>query len=265
MLKKKSPLHAHCSRGIMEEYSTIIPNQYLEPIGGKFIWNIDESSLTKDMDKYKTIYAFEQAFKKWEELIAPIKFQATGNIKEAQIVIRFKNNGDANLPYQFADGVLAYAFAPTGKSLGMQADMYLNDAYQWDEIHKIGSIYLFKVVVHEISHILNMSHQTSDNKDILFPVYQPNGEVMMNNDTRQGIADIYGKFGVAFRPIGGNSVGINSEAKALLKSIFKTTSDLNRLSVGQITTLSSYLGLSITSKLSHSKKCDMILALIKTF
>lgn len=264
-MKKRLQPHAHCFRGVKENYGTIIPNQYLEPIGGKFLWHIDENSLTKDMEKYKTIYAFEQAFKKWDELISPIKFQATGVLKEAQIVIRFKNNGDADLPYKFEEGVLAYAFAPSGKSLGMHADMYLNDSWQWDEIHKPGSIYLFKVVVHEISHILNMSHQTSDNKDILFPVYQPNNEVMMNNDTRQGIADIYGKFGVPFRPLGGNSVDITTATKALLKVMFKTVGDISRLSSGQIVTLSSYLGLSITSKISHNKRCDMILTLIKSF
>lgn len=264
-MKKRLQPHAHCFRGVKENYGTIIPNQYLEPIGGKFLWHIDENSLTKDMEKYKTIYAFEQAFKKWDELISPIKFQATGVLKEAQIVIRFKNNGDADLPYKFEEGVLAYAFAPSGKSLGMHADMYLNDSWQWDEIHKEGSIYLFKVVVHELGHCLVLSHQVSDNKDIMFPIYQPNGSVVMNNDTRQGIADIYGKFGVPFRPLGGESVGVSSEAKALLKSLFKVTNDLTRLSVGQITTLGSYLGLSMTNKLSHNKKCDMILTLIKTF
>lgn len=264
-MKKRLQPHAHCFKGVKENYGTIIPNQYLEPIGGKFLWHIDENSLTKDMEKYKTIYAFEQAFKKWDELISPIKFQATGVLKEAQIVIRFKNNGDADLPYKFEEGVLAYAFAPSGKSLGMHADMYLNDSWQWDEIHKAGSIYLFKVVVHELGHILNLNHNTVDIKDIMFPVYQPNGDVVMTNDTRQGIADIYGKFGVTFKPLGGNSVGINTEAKALLKSMFKSTSDLARLSIGQVATLGSYLGLFFTSKLSHNKKCDMILALIKTF
>lgn len=254
-----------CGHVVKSNYSVLVPNQHLQPINGKITWNVDEASMSTDMDKYKIIFAFEQAFKEWEKVLHPIIFQPTGNINEAQIVIRFKNNGDQGLPFPFEAGVLAYAFSPSGTSFGMASDMYVNDAYKWDELHKPGSIYLFKVVVHELGHALNIGHQTSDINDIMYPIYQPNGDVIMNADTRKGLSDLYGRYGVGgvvqppvVTPVPSPTEPViqlptptplpKQDTNSFIKLIFKSPTDLRRLSLQQINDFIMFLGLPKTNQ-----------------
>lgn len=237
------------------KYSTISPGESLTPINGKIFWHIDESTITADMEKYKVIYAFEQAFKAWQPYLGSIIFEATGVKDSAQIVISFKTNGQPGLPEAFGPNVLAYAYAPSGTSLGLYADLYVNDAYRWDEIHKPGGFFLFKVVVHEIGHALNLGHQTNDFVDIMYPVYQPNGNVVINKDNQKGLYDLYSKYGVK-NPIGGGETSI-------LKSVFTSRADVSRLNISQLTTLGNYLGVTFTPRDSISTRISKVFAAIQ--
>ena len=248
-----------CLHASKSNYSVITPGQHLVPINGKIFWHVDESSLTQDMEKYKTIFAFEQAFNKWAEVIHPITFQPTGNISEAQIVIKFKHNGQQGLPYPFEDTTLAYAFAPQGTSLGIHSDMYFNDEYKWDEMHKPDSIYLFKVAVHEIGHTLNLGHQTEDINDIMYPMYQPNGNVVMNTDTRKGIYDLYKNYGVS---LGSSNLG--EDIKDFISFMYNSRNNLLRLTTTQINFVASKLGISFAPKDNLNKKITTLLNTIKT-
>lgn len=252
-----------CSHASKSSYSLITPGEHLKPINGKILWHIEEASLTQDMEKYKTIFAFEQAFSKWGQVMHPIVFQATGNKAEAQIVIKFRHNGDADLPFQFEETTLAYAFAPQGTSLGIHADMYFNDGYRWDEMHKTGSIYLFKVAVHEIGHTLNLGHQTQDIKDIMYPMYQPNGEVVMNSDTKKGIYDLYKTYGVQYQnaPEG----QLDARVKEFIKLMYKSRNDLLRLSITQINALGEVLGITFGPRDSVSRKATTIWGVVGKF
>lgn len=237
--KKANPKSATCSHETdAQNYSTIVPNQHLKPINGKIYWHIVEETLTNDIEKYKVIYAFEQAFKSWQPSLTPIIFEATGNKDIAQIRIFFLRNGDNRLPVPFSDGVLAYAYAPNDESLGVHADMYFNDAYRWDEIHKPGSIFLFKVAVHELGHTLNIGHQTADKTDIMYPIYQPDNSVIINKDTQKGIYDLYKAYGVK-NP---NATPQGNSGKTLsLKELFKSKGDVARLTPTQLDVLNIFL------------------------
>lgn len=252
-----------CSHATKSNYSLITPGQHLKPIGGKITWHVDESSLTQDLDKYKVLFAFEQAFNKWAQVLHPIVFQSVGAIKDAQIVIKFKSNGDSGLPYPFDETTLAYAFAPQDTSLGLHADMFFNDAYKWDEIHKTGSIYLFKVVVHELGHCLNLGHQTADVKDIMYPIYQPQGDVVLNSDTRKGIYDLYKQYGVqntSFSAAG----DIDKEVINFIKTIYKTKSDLYRLQRTQLQVIADTLQITFSQRDSAQKRIDIVWNKIST-
>jgi hypothetical protein len=249
----------HTSRS---NYSLITPGEHLKPVSGKIYWHVDESSLTSDMDKYKVLFAFSKAFKVWEEVLSPIVFESTGDINQGQIVLKFKKNGDIGLPYQFEPETLAYAFAPQGTSLGIHSDIYFNDAYKWDEIHKPDSIELFKVVVHELGHTLNLGHQTKDITDIMYPIYQSTGPVVLNDDTRKGIYDLYKSYGVK------SSVptsSISTELKSFIKIMYRRKSDLARLSSGQLKSVINAIGVSIPERNSLDSKISIILKEINKF
>lgn len=265
-----------CIHTIKSNYGVLSPGQHLKPINGKIIWHIEEATLTPDMEKYKTIYAFDQAFKKWGELLSPVVFEATGNIGQAQIVIRFKGNGDVGLPFPFENGVLAYAFSPSGESFGVAADMYFNEVYQWDEIHKQGSIYLFKVAVHELGHTLNIDHQTVDINDIMYPMYQPTGEVIMNDDTRKGIYDLYKNYGVQYKPLVPTvppvvptptppTKGVSQELKLFIKALFPSKTFMLRLTSAQLSSFGNILGITFDKRDTIISKVDKLWNIIITF
>lgn len=166
-------------------------NGGITPIDGKIYWHVDEASLTKDMEKYKILFAIEQAFKVWQPYFHNVKFEPSNDKSKSAIVIRFKHNGQSGLPYPFEDGVLAYAFYPYKQSLGAHSDIYMNDAYNWQEMHTATGINLFKVFVHELGHSLGLSH-SEFREDIMYPIYQPNDNVVIVDDTAQGIYKLYG-------------------------------------------------------------------------
>lgn len=265
--KKKNKEEFKCIHSSDTEYNTILPNQHLKPIDGRNItWHIDESSLTADMEKYKTIFAFEQVFRKWEEVLYPIVFKPVGSVNEAQIVIKFKSNGDSDLPIPFGSTTLAYAFAPNSTSLGIHADMYFNDAYKWDEVHKPGSIYLFKVAVHELGHSLNLGHQTADKSDIMYPIYQPNGDVILNNDTRKGIYDLYRPYGVRYTPVGGSPENQGTqELRSFIKTMYRSNGDLARLTANQLNSFGAMMGLTFTNSDKPQRRIDLLWNVISTF
>lgn len=241
--KKKLPKESHCKHSNSANIGVIVPNAYLKPINNKFYWHIDENNLSSDMEKFKIIYAFSQAFLKWQPNLNPITFEPTSNINQAQIVIRFMVNGNPDLPEAFDDGVLAYAYAPNLESLDYRADMYLNDEYEWNDILTDDSIVLFNVVVHELGHTLNLGH-SNNIKDIMYPYYQPTAEVTITKDTAVGIYNLYKRFGVANPNASGN--GGNQSALSL-KDLFQIKSDLARLSLRQLNVLAAFLNVTINN------------------
>lgn len=169
-------------RAIKTSRSGITPNN------GKIYWHV--VNFTPDLPKAQVVEAFEGGFKLWQKFFTPIEFESTSDPRKAAIKIHFMPKGDRRLPEPFDVGVLAYAFFPQGKSLGIHSDMYFNEDYRWQKMHTPQGISLLKVFVHEVGHALGLSH-SAIKADIMFPTYQPNNSVVFSSDTVKGIDKLY--------------------------------------------------------------------------
>ena len=192
-MKKSESIEVVCkhtiSSGLLARIRTAPVSSAIQPINGKIYWHI--VNFTKDQEKEKTIKAFEDSFNLWQPHFAPIFFESTSDPRIAAIKINFKNNGDRGLPEKFGRGVLAYAFFPSRKSLGVHSDMFFNDGYVWAERHSANAINLRSVMTHELGHAFGLDHSTIP-KDIMFATYQGNDSISISKDTLDGIEKLYG-------------------------------------------------------------------------
>lgn len=170
-----------------EQYSTINSNKVIYPINNTIYWHIE--SFTEQLPKHKTVLALELAFKDWQEHFYPIKFQPTENILEAQIVIRFRKNGDKDLPTPFTTGVLAYAYAPSNHKYS--SDLFMNADLKWTDMNKPQHYSLKVVFQHELGHCFNIGH-TDAKQDIMYPTYNPNN--IITNDSISAVRKLYSKW-----------------------------------------------------------------------
>jgi len=169
-------------------FREIISNRRLNVVDGKIKWHI--VNFTPDMEKYKVILAFEQAFKIWQKVFYPIEFEPTSNKAEAQVILQFDDGAG-----RFEPNVLAYAFAPANG----RSNVWFNDKYNWGDMHDATHISLLKVAVHELGHSANLHHHNIK-EGILFPMYQPNNDIIIVQDSINGIRHIYGKIMDALTP-----------------------------------------------------------------
>lgn len=168
------------SRGALKE---IVPGARISSTDGKIYWHV--INFTPDMEKYKIVLSIQKAFSHWQRHFDPI-FVSTSNLSEAHITFHFASSGDPVLPQAFGRTTLAYAFAPVD---GTSA-VYLNEKWDWSELHEPDSYNLFKVLVHELGHSFNLNH-SDDREDIMYPTYVPNDEVNLTKDTISSIIRLY--------------------------------------------------------------------------
>lgn len=159
-------------------------------INGEIKWHLDESVLPAGIDKYQCIQAFEKSFQILQGAFGTIKFVSSGEAKESPIILRFRNGNEPDLPNQFGQNVLAYAFA-NYDNFEHASDVFFNLKYKWWDMHKPGFISIKKVCVHETLHALGFEH-SNDQRDILFWQYQNNDDIILTEDTLTAIRKFYG-------------------------------------------------------------------------
>lgn len=99
----------------------------------------------------------------------PIHFKSTKNIEEAHIKIYFKENWDIDLPAPFKKGSLAFGIAPGNKE--HSGKLFFNDTVDRSTMLDPDGWRLLKVAVHELGHVLNLSHN-DDPADIMYYKYK---------------------------------------------------------------------------------------------
>lgn len=224
----------------------IDPINAIIPIDHTIFWHIDERFITEDLQKYRLVLSMEKAFAEWQYLFYPLKIRSSNDLQRSQIVVRFMKSGHPDLPYAFEDRTLAYAFYPQKGSLGVHSDIYFNDAYAWDEIHKPDRINLFKVAVHEAGHSFGLDH-SGVLADIMYPTYQPDNSVIINTVTAESIDKLYGRFKALVR-VGTPTPpapGVDAELRTVLKNLFSSTAFIDRLYLRQLDYLLRALGQGI--------------------
>lgn len=221
-------------RGCIKKDSlkTIRGANVIPVINGKIKWHLDETYLPSTMDKYKVILAFQKTFQIIQTEFNPIIFESTSEVKEAPIIIKFASNELKNMPEVFEDGVLAYAYG-NFSNFAHASDLFINLAYQWDEMHKPDKINLVKVAVHELMHALGFDHSDIQS-DILFWQYQENDEINFSEDTKKKIREFYKL-----------TEPISKDAKSALKNWVNNSLGYVQMSERSLISLAKEIGLTL--------------------
>lgn len=245
-MKKYNCSHSKVQRIVTSE-------NHIHPIDGVIHWHVNEADLSKDMDKYKILFAFEKAFRVWEDLFAKlnidIKIKSTADKGKAAFVLKFRKNDAKDLPFDFGKRTIAYCMLPTdGDNTDFGADVFLNDAHNFSEMHKPGHINLFKAVVHELGHGFGLYHSKVEN-DIMEPYYKPNDNVIITHDTEEGILKLYGQY------LKKEEVVFTS---ADLKKIFPTISSIKTMHEESIVALGKMLNVDVDEELLKRKNAEKL-------
>lgn len=158
---------------------------------GVIYWHI--ANFPPTMDKYKTLFALQTCFNKWQtafDMIEPlgrvIELKPTDDWHQAHVRLYFIPPGVSTHTITISDGSKkTINTKPLDGPSGVLAhrmphsfDLYFDESEQWSEIHKyekVGKEYvlfvqLWQVAMHELGHMFDIGHAT-DEKAIMYPTY----------------------------------------------------------------------------------------------
>lgn len=178
---------------------------------GVIYWHV--ANVTAKMDKFKTLFAFQTCFEKWQaafDAIEPagrvIELRPTDDWHKAHIRLYFLQPGQTSQdvvisdgttiqvrnkwPFDGPEGVLAHRVPDS-------FDLYFDEGEAWSDIHKYDKekgtffVQLWQVAMHEIGHMLDIDH-SKDPLAIMYPTYD--GEhITITQDDLDGLAAAFGK------------------------------------------------------------------------
>lgn len=145
---------------------------------------------TSDLTGGREKNIVRQAFQAWEG-VANLRFNEVqpGQNPDFRIAWRSGNHGDGE-GFDGAGNVLAHAFFPPSCGGPNAGDLHFDDAETWTSDPGSDGILLLQVAIHEIGHLLGLSH-SQDNEAIMYAYYSPD-RVNLTQDDIAGITELYG-------------------------------------------------------------------------
>jgi len=152
----------------------------------------------------------KEAFKQWSN-VSHLSFTEVLPLEGPHFRISWEsgNHGDGSR-FDGPGRVLAHAFFPPPCGGPHAGDLHFDEGENWSEDTR--GIHLGAVAVHEIGHLLGLSH--SDNTSaIMFPTYSPN-RLTLGQDDIEGIHALYGAPEIALQgSVTGHLSGDGDEAR----------------------------------------------------
>ncbi|RUS90963.1 hypothetical protein EGW08_001267 [Elysia chlorotica] len=170
---KRSPLH----RGMLFSNKVVT-------------WRLLTTGLSTRIPLVDQRASIELAFRMWSEVI-PINFKEDndGHINSVDIEIAFGKGSHQDCDHDFDGngGEIAHSW-----NIG---DMHFDDDESFRSLGSAGhdGIYLLRVAVHEIGHVLGLAH-TNKSQSIMYAIYRgaQASQFELSHDDRQDIQQIYG-------------------------------------------------------------------------
>ncbi|XP_038070654.1 matrix metalloproteinase-21-like [Patiria miniata] len=165
-------------------------------------WKIDSDYLPQIFSLDELRSQFNEAFRRWAEVL-PVTFveMPNGDVLQVNIQITFLNSlTSSHFSFEFATGELAR----TTRTATHQA-IHFNDDVQWT-YNSLQGKNLIKVAVHEIGHVLGLSHSDST-ESIMYPIYVPfdssdsNFRVSIDSESLSSAQTIHGTCSGSFNTI----------------------------------------------------------------
>jgi hypothetical protein len=161
---------------------------------------------TSDLSDGREREIVRQAFQAWEG-VANLQFIEVqpDQSPDFRIAWRGGNHGDGD-GFDGAGNVLAHAFFPPPCGGPNAGDMHFDEAETWIDDPTGTGILLLQVAIHEIGHLLGLSH-SQDQSAIMFAFYAPD-RVNLAQDDINGVTTLYGApSAVSSLTLTGNAAG----------------------------------------------------------
>ena len=131
------------------------------------------------------------AFDVWAN-VANLSFTEVqpGQSPHFRIAWRAGQHGDGS-SFDGPSNTLAHAFFPPPCGGPNAGDLHFDEAEQWIDDPTASGILLRQVAIHEIGHLLGLSH-SQENRAIMFAYYAPD-RISLTDDDIQGIRALYGE------------------------------------------------------------------------
>lgn len=160
---------------------------------------------TSDLTINRQQEILREAFNTWAA-VTPITFTEVGPSNDPTFPIAF-HRGDHGDGSAFDDGgsiqgnVLAHAFFPPPCGGIHSGAIHFDESEIWTDVAAPGKIRLLNVAIHEIGHLLGLSH-SNVNDAIMFAFYDDDVDSLRNDDIN-GVQALYGSRPAGTTPIRG--------------------------------------------------------------
>lgn len=150
---------------------------------------------TSDLSGSREKQIVRQAFSAWEG-VANLTFTETSanDNPDFRIAWRSGDHGDGS-PFDDQGGpqgnTLAHAFYPPTCGGSHAGDLHFDEAEHWTDDPSDDGILLLQVAIHEIGHLLGLSH-SNDPSAIMYALYAPDRTTLSQDDI-QGVTALYGE------------------------------------------------------------------------